>query len=393
MDAPGAAAGCVLALALIGLGFEMSSEAVDSGGPAPGAQERPAVAFDGTHYLVVWEDSRAVQADVYGARVTTSGQVVDDQGGIPIGVADSFQVAPDVAVSGTSYLVVWSDSRNGNVDTYAARVSPEGTVLDPFGIAIGNSTVGRELSGGVAFDGTNYLVPWWWARIDNPFEENIEARRVAPTGQPVGFSFPVNNGPDFQREPDVAFGGSYHLIVWTDQGPNDVRGSRVTPEGQVVDPVGIPITTAPELQWHPKVTYGSGVHFVTWQDQRGGLADTMPRASGRKETFSIPPASRSRHFRITSSSPQRRMTARTSSSPGAIWPRAISSGPGLTATGSCSTWPASRFRALPVSRPPRLSRSTGRTISSSGRTRAAASRTSTVRACPVRGPCWTPMGS
>ena len=79
-----------------------------SGGPAPGAQERPAVAFDGTNYLVVWEDSRAAQADVYGARVTTSGQVVDDQGGIPIGVADSFQVAPDVAVSGTSYLVVWS---------------------------------------------------------------------------------------------------------------------------------------------------------------------------------------------------------------------------------------------------------------------------------------------
>ena len=133
----GAAAGCVLALALIGLGFEMSSEADDSGGPAPGAQERPAVAFDGTNYLVVWEDSRAAQADVYGARVTTSGQVVDDQGGIPIGVAASFQVAADVAFSGTSYLVVWSDSRNGNVDTYAARVSPGGTVLDPFGIAIG----------------------------------------------------------------------------------------------------------------------------------------------------------------------------------------------------------------------------------------------------------------
>ena len=27
-----------------------------------------------------------------------------------------------------------------------------------------------------------------------------------------------------QREPDVAFGGSYHLVVWTDEGPDDVRG-------------------------------------------------------------------------------------------------------------------------------------------------------------------------
>ena len=180
----GAAAGCVLALALIGLGFEMSSEGVDSGGPAPGAQERPAVAFDGTNYLVVWEDSRAAQADVYGARVTTSGQVVDDQGGIPIGVADSFQVSARRRGQRNELSRRVADSRNGNVDTYAARVSPEGTVLDPFGIAIGNSTIGRELSGGVAFDGTNYLVPWWWARIDSPFEENIDARRVAPTGQP-----------------------------------------------------------------------------------------------------------------------------------------------------------------------------------------------------------------
>jgi hypothetical protein len=303
VDAPGAAAGCVLALALIGLGFEMSSEAVDSGGPAPGAQERPAVAFDGTNYLVVWEDSRAVQADVYGARVTTSGQVVDDQGGIPIGVASAFQVAPDVAVSGTSYLVVWRDNRNGNVDTYAARVSPGGTVLDPFGIAIGNSTIGRELPGGVAFDGTNYLVPWWWARIDSPFEEDIHARRVTPGGQPLGFSFQVNTAPNFQREPDVAFGGSYHLVAWTDEGPDDVRGSRVTPEGQVLDPVGIPITTAPELQWHPAVTYGSGVFFVTWQDSEVAWPISMPRASGRKETFS--PRSRRHPNLDTSGSPAR----------------------------------------------------------------------------------------
>ena len=270
----GAAAGCVLALALIGLGFEISSEAVDSGGPAPGAQERPAVAFDGTNYLVVWEDWRAAQADVYGARVTTSGQVVDDQGGIPIGVADSFQVAPDVAASGTSYLVVWSDSRNGNVDTYAARVSPEGTVLDPFGIAIGNSTIGRELSGGVAFDGTNYLVPWWWARIDNPFEEDIHARRVAPSGQPLGFSFPVNN----RRTSSASrMSPSAGAVTWLSGQTSRARrrpwlaGDTRTDRFSI--PPGYSITTASDLQWHPAVTYGAGVFFVTWQDQRAGLAD------------------------------------------------------------------------------------------------------------------------
>src|SRR5262245_39334216 len=92
----GAIAGCVLALALSTVGFERGSEAANPTVPAPGAQERPVVAFDGTNYLVVWEDSRPVEADIYGARVTTSGQVLDD-GGLPIGVASAFQVAPDVA--------------------------------------------------------------------------------------------------------------------------------------------------------------------------------------------------------------------------------------------------------------------------------------------------------
>ncbi len=82
-----------------------------------------------------------------------------DPDGFVISAADGFQTFPTIAASGTISLVAWSDARGGrdNVDIYGARVTPGGTVLDPDGLCV-SAAIRDQVTPAVAFDDTNYLV-------------------------------------------------------------------------------------------------------------------------------------------------------------------------------------------------------------------------------------------
>ena len=123
----------------------------------PGGQWSPSVAFDGTNYLVAWEDWAAGDKDVLAVRVRPDGTVLDPYG-IPIAPTVGEQEKPQVAFGAGQYLVVWQGGLTDSGGVCARRVTEWGGVLDPAGIPI--ATSGQWTSPVVTFSNPNYMAVW-----------------------------------------------------------------------------------------------------------------------------------------------------------------------------------------------------------------------------------------
>ncbi len=280
---------------------------------AEGEQDSSSVAYDGTNYLVVWQDNRYNQGyNIMGARVNNEGGVIDSLG-IVICSARNNQLFPSVAFNGTNYMVVWQDKRNGNFDVYGARVTPSGTVMDTAGIPIAIGTlddcnpvvaggngiflvvwetyntiygsindsifkISHDTLGGeypaVSFDGTNFLVAWEHYSYYNIPKYDIFGARVNRYGwvlDPRGI--PISTARRHKRYPSVAFNGQNYLVIWEEHNISldsiILFGTRVNPNGTVLDTSGILIVRTPLSDPNVNVSaytadFPGGDYLVLW---------------------------------------------------------------------------------------------------------------------------------
>ena len=239
---------------------------------AAGNQGYPAIAFNGTNCLAVWEDTRSgTTGDIYGARISTDGSVLDPNG-IAINSSASSQSDPDVASDGTDWFVVWSDPRTGlSYDIYGTRVSADGSVLDPNGITI-SSAAKDQLYPSVAFNGADYFVVWQDFRSNWTYD--IYCTRVSRSGtvlDPAGIA--ISTAINHHQYPSVVFDGTNCLVVWADKrnGPDyDIFAARVDTAGSVIDTGGIPVSIVVNNQWWPATAAGGTNCLIVWEDSRNG---------------------------------------------------------------------------------------------------------------------------
>jgi hypothetical protein len=225
-----------------------------------------AVAYDGTNYLVVWGTGSAV----VGRRFNSGGSAVDSE---PFTIHEVyFPFNLRAASNGSQTLVGWMDRHTGFPAPYAKRLSGA-TVLDSDPLAIATTTADTLSPLTMAAVGSSWLLAWSDLRNGSP---DIFASRIqSSTGtvlDPSGFAVAV--AADNQRNPVATSNGTDFFLVWSDDRDQDsdwpsVYGARVTAAGTVVDGSGIRLCNDSGDLEFPSVAYAGGTYQVVWDDIGG----------------------------------------------------------------------------------------------------------------------------
>lgn len=232
------------------------------------SQERPSIIFDSINYLVVWQDNRNGSFDIYGSRINQAG-IVLDSAGIPVSINSNDQQYPSIAIDNTNYFMVWQSYTSGSNDIYGARMNQDGIVLDSTSFLI-STKANEQQSPSIAFDSTNYLVVWQDRHITSCdiYGIRINQAGIAEDSASISISSAIKD----QYSPSVAFDGTNYLAVWEDErsGSSDIYGARINQDGVVLDLPGIPISTAVNDQNSPAIAFDGINYIVVWSDERMG---------------------------------------------------------------------------------------------------------------------------
>lgn len=241
-------------------------------------------------FLVVWEAGVGGASKVRAARVGLDG-VSLDPGGFTLSSAPGGQFDPAVIWGHGVYLVVWSDMRSGDHALYGARVSSQGQVLDPAGILLSTEPTAARMAD-VASTQSGFLVAWAQAE---PTEHGfvVRARRLGADGQPAPTVLHLTDAPPWSAGEDwgrgeisdliaqqvrLAIQGAHALVMWGGT-PGRVQGYLIM--SATIDLSTWTVVRAPQAAvvgaasriYMPAVCDFNGGYLFSWTDfrERGGL--------------------------------------------------------------------------------------------------------------------------
>ncbi len=250
--------------------------------PGTATQRAPAVAWDGTRYVVVWEDSRASGSGVelFLARIGVDGAIQDAMG-IPVlsPPVTGNQTLPQIAWNGSAFVMTWVDPRGGRPEIYVSRFFGDGMGLlpEPGGIPLTNTTAAAETAPAIGCAVQSCLVAFQQISAG---VTSLRGTRVYPSGDLQDLTsldlVADTTGATSEIQPAVTATTAAFYVAWEDD-RNRASGNlgadlfvRTVPDlGMVMASPGTLLTSAPYRQSSASLAMISPSSLMAvWEDQR-----------------------------------------------------------------------------------------------------------------------------
>ncbi|MFA7360395.1 MAG: exo-alpha-sialidase [Candidatus Kapaibacterium sp.] len=229
-----------------------------------GWSENPSIAVSGSLVHVVWADSRDGNEEIYYKRSTDDGISWDSDTRLTNNLSQSGDAS--IAVFGLLVHVVWSDSRDGNYETYYKH-STDGGINWGEDTRLTNNIYFCNYPS-IAVSGSNVHVVW------REYHNNIlhiYYKHSIDGGINWGADTCLTNNYDYFSSPSIAVSGSNVHVVWRDNrnGNLEIYYKRST-DGGIIWETDTRLTDNTADSEYPSIAVsGSNVHVV-WNDKRDG---------------------------------------------------------------------------------------------------------------------------
>lgn len=293
----------------------------------------PDIAFNGTHFLVVWAD---FFGEIVGQRIATDGTLVDPNpvvlignaggtGHIAVGALDdmflvvysitqsfdqqyfravrvqgsdlavldqpffvAFDFANDPRVTGFGdrWLLVWEDQTNHDQSTSVVRgkfIEANGTV----GASLSIQQNGWADDPDIAVAGDRALIAWW--DTTSLANTTLKGRIMLSNGTFATGEFQIADANNDQRQPAVGWDGEKFVVAWMDfrevngveHERADIYAARVGLDGSVTDPGGFALTNTALPEELPDVAGFGGTTMIGFSMLHGEFEPEIQRIGYR----------------------------------------------------------------------------------------------------------------
>ncbi|MBN1884712.1 MAG: hypothetical protein JW876_04210 [Candidatus Krumholzibacteriota bacterium] len=243
-----------------------------------GCQWYPSVVSDGLGgAIIVWQDYRAGNGDLYAQRVTSAGDPGWGAAGMAVcddpGQQEFFRQTISDGAGGV--IVVWMDHRDGGTDVYAQRIDGAGNrAWAAGGVAVSNGAT-DDFFPLVAADGAGGAIVAW--QVGQGDESVVCASRILADGTPGWAGDVVVRGGGAPRVPVmVPDGAGGAIVAWIEDGSGAgaIVAQRIDADGAARWGGGVAVCVEGDVRSSfDACGDGLGGAVFVWHDLRGGDYD------------------------------------------------------------------------------------------------------------------------
>lgn len=234
--------------------------------------------------LLVWQDLRAGNYDIYAQYLDVKGKAKWAVDGIPVCDFAGNQTEPKVIPSeDAGFIICWSDDRSVNADIFIQKINEAGVLQwRNAGVPVCRQSSG-QFDVGITTDGNGGAILSWTDNRNSILFNDLFIQRISANGEPA---WQVNGVPaclatNNQFVPRIVSdnsGGAY--LAWIDRRngnnqPDDIYAQRFNANGTALwAENGALICAASQIPFEPRmIADGAGNAVYVWQDSRNINSD------------------------------------------------------------------------------------------------------------------------